>query len=195
MTKCKDGLGRVGLGLALFCWLGAFCVSGLALSPEAIPWRTDFHSAEIEARAKSRLLWVQFTGSWCPNCVRMERESLIHPRIVDHACNNFIPVKIRSEEHEDLVDRFGLSGIPATVLVKPSGEVVARHEGYLDAAAFHAVLERALIQSGHLPRQTRTVLNRTAAPGAPAVTPDLRTRPSMATPLKLQRLRSETVRR
>src|SRR5690242_9471253 len=101
MTKCKDRLGRVRLGLALFFWLGLVCASVRALSPETIPWRTDFHRAEIEARARSRLLWVQFTGSWCPNCLRMERESLTHPQVVDRARNSFIPVKIRSEQHED----------------------------------------------------------------------------------------------
>jgi hypothetical protein len=195
MTKCKDRLGRVGLGLALVCWLGCVCVSVLAIGPETIPWRTDLHSAEIEARARSRLLWVQFSGSWCPNCVRMDRESLIHPLVVRQACSNFIPVRIQTEQHEDLVDRFRLSGIPATVLVTPSGEVIARHEGYLDAAAFHAFLERALIQSGHSPRPARMNANRTLAPGAPALAPNLRTRPSVDTPRQFQRLGSETVRR
>jgi hypothetical protein len=177
MTKCEDWLGRVGLGLALFCGLWVVCGSVRALSPETIPWRTDFRSAETEARARSRLLWVQFTGSWCPNCVRMEQESLIHPQVVDQARSHFIPVKIRSEQRADLVDRFGLSGIPATVLVKPSGEIVARHEGFLDAAAFHAFLERALIQSGQSSPVARTALNRPAAPGAPAPRPDARTFP------------------
>ena len=105
------------------------------------PVRTDLHRAEIEARAQNRLLWVQFTGSWCPNCVRLERESFVHPQVVGHARNFFVPVKIQSEQHEELVERFGLTGIPATILVKPSGEVVARHEGYVDAATFGAFLE------------------------------------------------------
>jgi hypothetical protein len=195
MTKCKDRLSRVSPRPALFCWLGVVCLFALGLSPATIPWRTDFHRAESEARAKSRLLWVQFTGSWCPNCVRMERESFIHPQVVDKACSRFIPVKIQSEQHEELVDRFGLSGIPATVIVKPSGEVVALHEGYLDAVAFHGFLERALVQSGHSAQPTRTVLNRGLASGAPGLRPNSQTRPSVVTPLKLQRLGSETVRR
>jgi hypothetical protein len=195
MTERKDRLGQVGLGLALFCCLAVVGESVLGLGPETIPWRTDFHGAEMEARARSRLLWVQFTGSWCPNCLRMERESFVHPQVVDQACSNFIPVKIQSEQHEDLVDRFGLSGIPATVLVKPSGEVIARHEGYVGAAAFHGFLERALIQSGRSPRPVRSDPNRGSAPVVPAPAQTLRTRPSMASPLRLQRPGSETVRR
>jgi thioredoxin-related protein len=197
MRERKDWLGRVGLGFALFCWLGAIYASALALSPEAIPWRTDFHRAEMEARARGRLLWVQFTGPWCPNCQRMERESFVHPRVVDQACSHFIPVKVQSDQHEDLVDRFGLKGIPATVLVKPSGEVMARQEGYVDAGAFHGFLERAWIQSGHSLRPTHANLTRPLAPGpgAATVTGDLRSRTPTATSLKLQHPGSENVRR
>jgi thioredoxin-like negative regulator of GroEL len=151
----------------------------------------------MEARAKGRLLWVQFTGPWCPNCQRMERESLVHPRVVGQACNNFIPVKVQCDQHEDLVDRFGLNGIPATVLVKPSGEVIARQEGYVDAAAFHGFLERALIQSGQAPRPTHANMTGRPAPGprAGTVMGKLRSRTSTATSLKLQRPGAETARR
>ena len=164
MTKRNDRPRRIGLGIALACWLGTLCMTVLALDHEAIPWRTDFHRAELEARAQNRLLWVQFTGSWCPNCVRLERESFVDPQVVGHARNFFVPVKIQSEQHEDLVERFGLSGIPATILVKPSGEVVARHEGYVDAATFGNFLERALIRTGRSPRAAHVEAAPSSAP-------------------------------
>ena len=195
MVEGKDRLVRAGLGFALVCWLGAVCVSVRALSPETIPWRTDFQRAEMEARTRGRLLWLQFTGSWCPNCLRMERESFVHPRVVEQACNNFIPVRVQSDQHEDLVDRFALNGIPATILVKPSGEVIARHEGYVDAEAFCGFLERALIQSGQSPRPSHANLTRTSAPGVPALPRDVPARPATATSAKRPRPGSETIRR
>src|SRR4051812_34133236 len=109
MTHCTYRPTRVGLGAILVSWIGIAGSSALALAPETIPWRSDLRKAEVEARAQDRLIWVQFTGSWCPNCVRLERESFVHPRVVGHARNFFVPVKLQSEEHEDLVDRFGLS--------------------------------------------------------------------------------------
>jgi hypothetical protein len=119
-------------------------------SPEAIAWQTDLRRAEREAQAQDRLLWVQFTGSWCPNCVRLERQTFTDPRIIAHARDNFIPVKLQSDQHLDLVDRFGVSGIPATIVVKPEGGVLARSEGYVDAAVFLAFLEKALSRRGRL---------------------------------------------
>ena len=191
MTKRNDRPRRIGLGITLVCWLAPAWVSCLAQGPEAIPWRTDLRRAEIEARAQNRLLWIQFTGSWCPNCVKLERESFVQPQIVGHARNSFIPVKVQAEQHEDLVDRFGVSGIPATIVVKPSGEVVARHEGYVDAATFHGFLERALIRSGLPRRPVRVELTQTSAtPATSRQTP-----PVAAGPPKPSRPSSETLRR
>jgi thioredoxin-related protein len=163
MTRCKDALRRFGLGIGLVGSLWIVCGTVVALGPEAIAWRTDLRRAAIEARAQDRLLWVQFTGSWCPNCVRLERESFADPQVVSRARSFFVPVKLQSDQHEDLVERFGLSGIPATVLINPSGEVIARHEGYVNAATFHAFLDKALIRSGRIARGG----SRDAGDGAP----------------------------
>jgi thioredoxin-related protein len=133
-------------------WLLVGFGSALAMSPEAIPWRSDFRLAEAEARAQDRLLWIQFTGAWCPNCVLLEREAFVHPQVVGQARQSFVPVKLQSENHQDLVERYGITGIPATILVTPRGEVVARNEGYVDTARFHAFLEDALNRSGRSPR-------------------------------------------
>src|SRR4051812_18226449 len=152
MTPRSSGPRWIRRDLCLILSLGCLLGASVAWGAESIPWRTDIRGAEREARAQDRLLWVQFTGAWCPNCVRLERESFVHPRVVEHARRSFIPVKIQSDQHEDLVDRFGLSGIPATILVRPTGEVVARHEGYVDVATFHGFLEKALLQSGRSPR-------------------------------------------
>src|SRR4051812_14093824 len=124
MTKRNDRPRRVGRSLGLVGWLAIGCGSVLAMGPAAIPWRSDLRHAEAEARAQDRLLWGQFTGSWCPHCGRLQPEAFLHPMVVGHARNFFVPVKLQAEEHEDLVDRFGLTGIPATILVAPMGEVV-----------------------------------------------------------------------
>ena len=116
-------------------------------------------------------------------------ESFVHPRVVGHARNFFVPVKIQSEQHEDLVERFGLTGIPATILIKPSGEVVARHEGYVDTATFGTFLERALIRSGRSPWPARSELTQTAASKVG------RTGPAVADPKKAQGSGAETLRR
>ncbi|MGP0067935.1 MAG: thioredoxin family protein [Isosphaeraceae bacterium] len=98
---------------------------------EPISWRGDYGGALEEAKGANRLLWIQFTGPWCPNCTRMERDSFPDPDVIQHARQSFVPLKLRSDVHEQLALGFNLSGLPATVIVAPTREIVAVRQGYL----------------------------------------------------------------
>jgi YHS domain-containing protein/thiol-disulfide isomerase/thioredoxin len=99
--------------------------------PTSIDWRDDYGAAMADARAANRLLWIQFTGPWCPNCTRMERDSFPHPPIVEHSQRSYVALKLRSDLNEQLVAAFNLTAIPATVVVAPNRDIVAFHQGYL----------------------------------------------------------------
>ena len=112
--------------------------------PEPISWRTDYARALEEAQSRNQLLWLQFTGPWCPNCTRMEKDSFAHPSIREHALRSFVPVKLRADVNEDLALHFELSGLPATVIVAPSREVLAVRQGYLGANDLDLMLTDSL---------------------------------------------------
>ncbi len=118
--------------------------SSRASEPATIAWRDDYGSALAEAADTNRLLWVQFTGPWCPNCTRMEQDSFPHPAIVEHARASFVPLKLRSDVHEQLALSFNLRALPATIIVAPDREIVSIHEGYLGPDEFDAFLRDSL---------------------------------------------------
>lgn len=131
---------------------GTLCVNQavLALGRHPIAWRTDLTQARAEAATKDRLIWLQFTGPWCHNCRRIEHEAFDDPRMIEHAASDFIPVKLRADLHEELALSFGLSSLPATVLLRPGGEVVARVQGYVDPDAYAVFLHSSLGGEGRL---------------------------------------------
>ena len=55
-----------------------------------------------------------------------------------------MPVKLRSDVHEQLALSFNLSALPATIIVAPNREVVAIHQGYLGPAEFDSFFAIAL---------------------------------------------------
>jgi YHS domain-containing protein len=116
-----------------------------AMEPVPISWRDDYGGALEEARATNRLVWIQFTGPWCPNCVRMERDSFADADVIDHAQRSFVPLKLRSDVHERLALGFNLSGLPATVLVAPTREIIAIRQGYLGPDELEQVLTRGVM--------------------------------------------------
>jgi YHS domain-containing protein/thiol-disulfide isomerase/thioredoxin len=134
---------------ALSIAVGVLCASILpgsarATEPLPIAWRDDYGGALEEARASNRPVWIQFTGPWCPNCVRMERDSFPDADIIDHTQRSFVPLKLRSDVHERLALDFNLSGLPATVLVSPTREILAIRQGYLGPDELDQVLSEGL---------------------------------------------------
>jgi YHS domain-containing protein len=130
---------------------GAFCASMVLLStparstePTPIAWRDDYGGALQEAGATNRLVWIQFTGPWCPTCLRMERDSFPDADVIGHAQRSFVPLKLRSDVHERLALGFNLSAVPATVLIAPTREIVAIRQGYLGPDELEQVLREGL---------------------------------------------------
>jgi YHS domain-containing protein len=81
----------------------------------------------------------------------MERDSFTHAAIREQARHSFVAVKLRADENQELALGFQLSGLPATVIVAPSREVVTVHQGYLAPSDLEALLQTA--QDKHAGRQ------------------------------------------
>jgi YHS domain-containing protein len=121
--------------------------------PGLIAWRTDYARALDEAKTGNQLIWIQFTGPWCPNCTRMERDSFPHPAVRAHAERSVVPLKLRADLNEELALGFGLSGLPATVILAPSREVFAVRQGYLGPEELGDLLREA--KARHTTEQER----------------------------------------
>lgn len=141
-------------GLSLYVLAGLAMVSpgltttALGSDGRSVAWRADLGSAQAESRARDLPLWIQFTGPWCVNCRRMDRGAFAAPAVLSASRDLFVPVKLRSDEHEELALSLGLSGLPSTVLVRPDGRVIDKWEGYGDPEEFLTFLESTLERDG-----------------------------------------------
>src|SRR5437762_683870 len=116
-----------GLGAALVL---IACGSNPSDSSPSIRWHADIDQAITEARARDLPVWVQFTGPWCQNCRRLERDVFTNPEVVASARERFVPVKLRSDAYEAYAHSLGLSVLPSTVILHPNGELLGKLEGY-----------------------------------------------------------------
>ena len=129
-------------------------LSSTLCASEAIAWRTDYERSVAEARSRNLPLWLQFTGPWCPWCRRMDRDVFTQSEVAESARADFIAVKIHSDQRTDLMERFGVTGLPATIIVRHDGAVLSRVEGYVPVGQFVAFLEQAK-PDPIVPRPTR----------------------------------------
>ena len=70
------------LGCLLIAGLSALAPAAVAAEPSGIAWRSDFATAQAEARARNLPLWVQFTGPWCIFCRKMDANAFVDPAVI-----------------------------------------------------------------------------------------------------------------
>lgn len=156
MTHQTSRLNRAGIVALLAIGLVGPLASPISLGaddPDKVDWRDDLAKAQAEAKSRDLLLWIQFTGPWCINCRRMDRATFVHPGVVARSRASFVPVKLRSDEHEALAQDLGLTSLPSTVIVRPNGEVVEKYEGYVEPEAYEAMLASVLRRESRTPEQ------------------------------------------
>ena len=60
----------------------------------------------------------------------MDREVLSSAELKRDMGRRLIAVKINSDEHRELVDRYDIRALPSDVFIDPHGRIIARAKGY-----------------------------------------------------------------
>jgi protein disulfide-isomerase len=142
--------------------LSSFFVMGLALvavvsaGASQGSWETDFKKAQDQAKAKNKLLLIDFTGSdWCGFCIRFDRDILSKQQFKDYADKNLVLLEVdfprakeQSQElrtqNQKLAAQYEIEGFPTIIVLNRDGREVWRYPGYFadGPQAFIAELEK-----------------------------------------------------
>jgi len=126
-----------------------------------VEWRAWGPAPFEEARASDRPLLLYLTAPWCTWCAEMDREVWTDPGIAANVHDGFVPVRVDADRRPDVRERYQPGGFPATVLLAPSGEVLAGST-YLGPDGVRSVIERVRnvyaergADAGRVPRAVR----------------------------------------
>lgn len=140
-------------GFILPAWSGpAGGGAAAAHQGPAIPWLPDEATALARAQAEGKPLMIDFTAEWCAACHEMEKLTYTDPRVIA-AAEGFVPVMIDCTEKGDptvveLQKRYGVTGLPTVVFVRPDGTKVGETIGFVEADAFLPHMQAALGANG-----------------------------------------------
>lgn len=98
-----------------------------------INWTTRFSDAAAQANAQRKPIVILFTGtSWCPACIKLEREVLNQPEFARAVGNNFIFLKaefpdysesgMRASPYRNLMERYNIEAFPTFIVINPNGQ-------------------------------------------------------------------------
>lgn len=95
-------------------------------SPSSIEWRTDLDAALAEARRTRKQVLVDISADWCPPCVVMKYDVWPDPAVGRAVAQSYVPVLIDADRDVTVMNRYGITGIPAILVVDDRGAVIRR---------------------------------------------------------------------
>jgi YHS domain-containing protein/thiol-disulfide isomerase/thioredoxin len=122
------------------CWLVTLAVysllCGMAVAAESLHWHTDLESAKREAAATNRLVLVHFGAPWCGPCMRLEREVFSQPGFGGELTTAYVPVKLNLDNAPQTARQYGVTSIPADVVITAQGKLIGKLQSPPDATRY-----------------------------------------------------------
>ncbi len=122
------------------------CAPAGIAGPE-LEWRQDLFSALSEGREAGRPAVIRFDADWCSICDRLERSTLRHEQVARRLAGFervLVDVTRMTPARRELMDRFGVRGVPALLFVSRDGDILEqlRISGFVEPEQLLAVLDR-----------------------------------------------------
>lgn len=109
-------------------------------------WHSSLRTAQAAAAETDRLLFVDLFADWCGWCRVLDEEVFESPAF-DRLARELVLVRLDVEDRAEgsrTQARYGVSGLPTTLILDPSGVEVGRVTGVAEAAAYVARIERQI---------------------------------------------------
>jgi len=112
----------------------------------------SFTEGLAEAKNTNRKILVDVYTDWCGWCKRMDAQTYADKDVAGYLNKMYVVIKLNAESSKslmydgqqyterELAGAFGISGYPATIFMKSTGEPITLYPGFADAARFKTVL-------------------------------------------------------
>ena len=110
---------------------------------EAVEDPLFFREALAKARREQKPIVLDFTASWCGPCQRMLRETFPDAKVA-RLLEQFVLVKIDTDEHRALANKYGAVGLPDVRLLSSEGEKIRQFRSFQGPDVFAAALDKVL---------------------------------------------------
>lgn len=139
-TLARKIAGATALLVAV--WMGLSSTEANA----GIRWQPLAATSLDQAVSSKRPAVVEFAAEWCLPCVEMQHSTFTDPGVLENASRFAMlqaDVTESSDENEQLLEEFGVLGVPTIIFYDGRGNEVDRVVGFVDAEEFRQLMRQA----------------------------------------------------
>lgn len=86
-------------------------------------------------------IMLHFYADWCHYCKKMNSEIFSQSESADFINNNFIPIRVNSDNEQQLAEAYRVSGLPSTWFLDKNGEEILNIPGFLPKEMFMSYMK------------------------------------------------------
>jgi len=109
---------------------------------QQITWYHSLPEALAEAKTRKTLVVADAYADWCGWCKKMDQDTFTNTT-VQSRMRDFVPLKLDTDKEPELAQRYGITGLPTTLVLDASGTVVLSQAGYLPPTEYLQLLAQA----------------------------------------------------
>ena len=101
-----------------------------------------------QAVSEDKLVFIDFYATWCGPCRKLDRTVFGDARVASYMNDNFVNYKVDIEKDNGpiLAAMYGVTSLPAMIVLNEKGDVVSRKQGMTSPEYFMQFVERANAQ-------------------------------------------------
>jgi protein disulfide-isomerase len=166
--------------LAATClWLAA---TGAQAAEGELRWEPTLDAAKRMGAQTNRFVLVHFWAPWCKPCLRLDSEVLSKAELGADLSESFVAVKLNADNFPATARQYGVTSLPADIVLSPSGQPVARLSCPADYAQYVGQLRQVAANAAGRVDSPYADLNvpatAAAAPAAPRMSSAFEQAPS-----------------
>jgi len=105
-----------------------------AARPKAITW-LSYQEALATAQREGKRTLVDFMADWCGYCRKMDADTFSNASVIALS-SRYVFARVNVDQQGDLERKYGVTGLPTTVVLDPGGREITRVIGYVPPQEF-----------------------------------------------------------